>query len=376
MRRQKLLIAFLVVVSFWAFSSRNAENAFAQDGLITYSILQPEESQVVYPISQETYEISVEPEPVISSPPEESRSTDISESVAVSSPPATSMVNEPYVDRQWALDKMEISALWQLTTGSQDVIVAVLDTGIDDSHKDINGKVIADINFSGSPTVNDLHGHGTHIAGIIAAKDNNFGIIGIAPDCSILNVKVADDTGRCKSLDLAEGIIWAADNGADVINISIEMTQSSSALDHAISYAWQKGSLIIAAAGNDGSESPVYPANSKNCVAVAALNQDNEMVTLSNYGDWVDMVAPGCEIYSTLPDNEYGYKSGTSFACAYVSGVAALLFDIVTDTNDNGRINDEVKAIIETGCQELDISGVGMGLIDAAIITGQLSNAS
>ncbi len=257
--------------------------------------------------------------------------------------------------------------MWQITTGDRDILIAILDTGIDKNHEDLAGKVVAEVNFSDSPTLSDIHGHGTHIAGIVAASSNNSkGIAGLAPESLLMNVKVADDQGKCQASVIAKGITWAVDNGASVINISLELRQSSSELESAIDYAWRRGVLIIAAAGNDGSELPTYPAYYENSISVAATRQNDTLAPLSNYGDWVDVAAPGFNIFSTLPNDNYGYKSGTSFATAYVSGIAALLFDIVSDTNGNGRVNDEVRATIEGGSQEIRVSGVGKGRIDAA----------
>ena len=248
-----------------------------------------------------------------------------------------------------------------------------MDTGVDGDHEDLSGQIEGEVNFTDSPITDDIYGHGTHIAGIIAAEDNDIGIVGIAPGCRLLNVKVADDRGRCDVSDLAEGIVWAVDNGADVINISIEIKESSPDLEEAVQYAWDHGALIIAAAGNSGSQNPVYPAYYENCIAVAAVAEDNSLAPLSNRGGWIDLVAPGFQIYSTLPDDSYGYESGTSFAAAHVSGIAALLFSVVTDTNSDGRINDEVKAIIEAGCQDIGITGTGKGCIDAAEISVQIN---
>ncbi len=304
----------------------------------------------------------VEPEPVGSNSP-------------AGVTPAQTIVSEPEPlisdgpadnDKQWALNKIGIYDLWRSTTGSPEVLVAVLDTGIDSNHEDLNGQVLAEANFVDGISYGDVHGHGTHIAGIIAAKSNDIGITGVAPDSRLLNVKVADDMGRCHASALAKGIVWAVDNGASVINISVEIRESPPELEKAIDYAWSEGSLVIGAAGNDGNDSPVYPAGYENCIAVAATNHNDGLAILSNHGDWVDVAAPGFGIYSTLPDDGYGLKTGTSFACAYVSGMAALLFDIVVDTNGDGRLNDEVRAAIETGCQAIDIAGVGSGRIDAA----------
>ena len=278
----------------------------------------------------------------------------------------STIINDPYTDNQWALEQIGVPTLWQITCGDPEIIIAVLDTGIDCYHEDLNGKIVTELNFTDSPTVNDLHGHGTHIAGIIVASlNNNIGIAGFAPECKLMNVKVADDTGKCRATDISEGIIWATDNGASIINISLELAESLAELEAAIDYAWNKGVLIIAAAGNNGSNLPVYPAFYENSIAVSALRQNDTLAPLSNYGDWVDLAAPGFNIYSTLPGNNYGYKSGTSFAAAYTSGMAALLFDIVIDTNDNGRLNDEVREALESGCYETGVSGTGFGRIDA-----------
>jgi len=272
----------------------------------------------------------------------------------------TLIPNDPHLEKQWALSQLQIPEFWQTTSGDSEILVAILDTGIDQDHEDLDGKVVAEINFTDSPTSGDIYGHGTHIAGIIAAYSNNgVGIAGVAPESQLMNVKVAGDSGGCQASTLARGIIWAVDNGASVINVSIELKEPSPELEDAVNYVWSKGAVIIAAAGNEGSESPVYPAYYENCIAVAATRQDDTLAPLSNYGDWVDVTAPGFNIYSALPDNGYGYKSGTSFASAYVSGLAALLFNVVTDTNGDGKLNDEVRAAIENRCQQVGISGTG-----------------
>jgi len=123
--------------------------------------------------------------------------------------------------------------------------------------------------------------------------------------------------------------------------------------------------IIIAAAGNDGSQSPIHPAYYENSIAVAATRQNDTLAPLSNYGDWVNVAAPGFNIYSTLPDDGYGYKTGTSFATPYVSGLAALLFSVVTDANGDGKLNDEVRAAIEASCQEIGATEAGKGHINA-----------
>jgi len=282
-------------------------------------------------------------------------------------PGGQSNLNDPYFQKQWALSRIQISGLWQVTSGRPETIVAIIDTGIDSNHEEIRGKVVAEVNFTDSPTALDGNGHGTHIAGIVvSSSNNNLGVAGIAPETRLMNVKVADDNGICQAGAVARGIIWAVDKGARVINISLELSQPSLELEKAVDYAWASGVVVVAAAGNYGGGQLAYPACYENCIAVAATRQDDTLAPLSNHGDWVDVAAPGFDIYSTLPGNNYGYKSGTSFATAYVSGLAALLFDITCDTKGNGRLNDDVRTAIEAGCRQACISGVDKGIIDAA----------
>ena len=265
--------------------------------------------------------------------------------------------------KQWYLPTIRAPQAWQITSGGSDVLVAVLDSGIDQTHKDLAGKVVASINFTQSPTVDDLYGHGTHIAGIIAA-DDDVGIVGLAYNCSLMNVKVCEDDGSCDSATVAEGIIWAVDNGAKVVNMSLTITKTSPILEDAVDYAWDKGAVVVAAAGNNYSSTPVYPAAYSNAIAVAATDKDDSVPGWSNRGDWISIGAPGVDIYSTLSSDSYGYKSGTSSAAALVSGEAALLFTIVTDSNGNGHVNDEVRHRIETNCDEVEIDGLARGRIN------------
>jgi len=288
--------------------------------------------------------------------------------------------SDPYFDRQWALGSVNIPQAWLVTEGSpseKDVLVAVLDTGIDRDHEDLAGKVVAEVNFSDSRGIDDVYGHGTHIAGIIAATmDNDIGICGVAPSCSIMNVKVADDRGKCGAGEIADGIVWAVDEGARVVNISLRLSEPWKELEDAVDYAWEHGAIIIAAAGNGGSSAHQYPAYYDKCIAVTGVKEDGSRAPLASYGDWVDVAAPGYQIYSTLPGDEYGYKTGTSQAVAYVSGVAALLYSIAVDSDGDGRVNDEVRAAMESSCQQLEISGMGHGLVDGERAVEQLKSQS
>jgi thermitase len=278
--------------------------------------------------------------------------------------PVTVASNDSHFDKQWALSKIMAPEAWQVTSGDSNVIIAVLDTGIDCGHEDLAGKVVAEVNFADSPTSYDIYGHGTHVAGIIAAAKNSLGVVGVAYDCLLMNVKIADEGGSWNSSAAAKGIIWAVDNGANVINMSLSAKEPSSDLEQAINYAWSKGAVVVCAAGNNTGSKPTYPAYYGNCIAVAATDANDGVALWSGYGDWVDVAAPGVNIYSTLPINDYGYKSGTSMAAAYVSGVAGLLFTMVNDANGNGFVNDEVRKAIESNCDELGIKGIGKGRIN------------
>jgi thermitase len=253
---------------------------------------------------------------------------------------------------------------WGITTGSTAVILAILDSGIDQDHPDLDGKLVGNIDFTGSSTVDDNHGHGTHVAGIAAAETSNpddpddpEGVAGVGFDSSLLNVKVMkvfDDGALWGAYSwIAEGIVWATDNGAHVINMSLGGYNRSRTLQAAVDYAWNQGVVLAAAAGNDGTSRRLYPAAYANCIAVAATDDDDQRVDepgwwASNYGDWVDVAAPGLYIYSTFPNHDtgkplyYGYGSGTSMATPFVAGLAALLFG-----QDPDQTNADVRATIE-----------------------------
>ena len=272
-----------------------------------------------------------------------------------SSPQAAHSIQDELLSQRWGVSRIEAPQAWQIGEGKRPVIVAVLDTGIDETNQDLAQMVIARVNYTDSPTTEDIYEHGTHMAGTIAA---------VAPECQLINIKVADDAGICQATVVAEGITEAVNHGANVISISL-CIQSSPDLEEAVNYAWNQGAIIVAAAGNEGKSKPIYPAYYNNCMAVAGTDRGNTLALLSNYGDWVDVAAPGYNIYSEMPDNQYGYKSGTSSAVAHVSGVAALVFSVAEDSNGNGLVNDEVRWAMENSCSPIAADGVGRGLINA-----------
>jgi thermitase len=256
---------------------------------------------------------------------------------------------------RWDLLRIKADEAWRITTGRPDIIIAVLDTGIDEQHKALGGKIITSVNFTKSLTENDVNGHGTHIAGIIAGnKDSE--TCGLACNCSLLNVKVAEDDGFCDAETLAKGIKWAADNGALVINISLTIAQNSPSIDEAVEYAWNKGCVIVAAAGNNFNSQPVYPACDEHVIAVSAVDSEDTLPPWANYGRWVDILAPGVGIRSTAPGGGYIIRSGTSQAAAIVSAEVALLLSVATDTNSNGLINDEATNALLKGTDNIPVT--------------------
>ena len=223
---------------------------------------------------------------------------------------------------------------WDTTQG--EVKVAILDTGIDQNHEDLSAKVVLQQNFTDSPTIDDLYGHGTHVGGIVAALTNNStGVAGGCPSCQLMNGKVLNDRGSGAYSGIANGITWATDNGAKVVNLSLGGPSRSTTLENAVNYAWNRNTVVVAAAGNSANPSKTYPAAYVNAIAVAATNNKDKKASFSSYGaKWVDVAAPGENIFSTFPNHPYvinkslGYDfgSGTSMATPMTSAVAALIW--------------------------------------------------
>jgi subtilisin family serine protease len=251
-----------------------------------------------------------------------------------------------------SLHPVDAADIWKISEGNTDIPVAVLDTGVDTNHPLLQDKIIEEINFSNSDTLADRHGHGTHIAALIASIDLHN---------PILSVKVAEDNGVCRFNNVARGIQWAADNGAKVINLSLAFNKSDPVLESAVDYAWQKGCILVAAAGNTPGADPIYPAFYPGCIAVTATDDFGEVLQFARSGDWVAVSAPGQDISSALPSDQCGLKSGTSQATAYVSAVSALMAGLVSDSNGNGLTNDEVYRII----LESDGQSDGPAFLDA-----------
>lgn len=264
----------------------------------------------------------------------------------------TFVPNDTYYSYQWGLPKIKAEGGWDKTHGSDSAPVAIVDTGIDDSHPDLLGKVIKRANFTWDPDV-DGDGHGTHVAGIVAATTNNsLGVASLGYDTKLFSVKSLDNNGSGYYSWIANGIIWSADNGAKVINMSLGGSSNSQILKDAVDYAWGKGSVVVAAAGNSNNSKSFYPAYYVNSIAVAATDSTDTKASFSNYGSWVDLAAPGFSIYSTFPGNRYAYLSGTSMATPFVSALSSLVF-----ANNPAFSNTEVRNKIESTAERIARTG-------------------
>jgi len=237
--------------------------------------------------------------------------------------------NDPYFVQgsQWHLSKIQAPTAWDTTTGSSTQVVAVIDSGVRASHPDLVGKVLVGYDFVANDNdANDENGHGTGVAGTLSPRSNNqIGVCGVAWANPILPVRVLDANGSGNYSAIANGIIYAADRGAKVINLSLGGTSSSRALQDAINYAWNKQCVIVAAAGNNGSNVAFYPAACTNVVAVSATNASDTRPTWSNFGSYVDISAPGVDILSVYGTDQYAAWNGTSFSSPVASGVVALM---------------------------------------------------
>ncbi|MGI2909450.1 S8 family peptidase [Tolypothrix sp. VBCCA 56010] len=253
----------------------------------------------------------------------------------------------------WGLDAISVPEVWTQGYSGKNVVVAVVDTGVDYTHADLNdniwfnsgeifGNGIDDdrngyvddvigwnfVNNNNNPM--DYNEHGTHVAGIIAAENNGSGINGVAYNAKIMPIRVLDEKGSGSFDNIARGIVYAADNGADVINLSLGGGYSST-LEQAIKYATQKGAVVVMAAGNEGAYKPTNPAAlaTNYGIAVGAIDYYGYVTDFSNWAGSNSnlnyVVAPGDDIYSTVPGNDYKFLDGTSMATPYVCGVAALM---------------------------------------------------
>ena len=296
--------------------------------------------------------------------------------------------NDPYYGNQWAHTRMQSPAAWDIITGTTTVVIAILDSGIDETHPDLATKIVAGYDYVDNDTnPHDLHGHGTHVAGIAAAATNNgVGVAGMSWLARIMPVRVLDQQGSGSNAGITDGITWAYQHGAKVLSLSLGGPTRSQSMQDAIDAAYAAGSLVIAAMGNDNSSALAYPAAYNNVVAVSATGPTDSKASYSNYGSHCDIAAPGGDmgyvhdpagILSTMPtygvwmtnnspyfSTNYDYLNGTSQATPYVSGLASLIWSV------NSTLTPaQVQNIIQTTAVDLGATGwdpyYGWGRINA-----------
>ncbi len=266
---------------------------------------------------------------------------------------------------QWNLPAIGTEKGWSISKGDEDVTIAVVDTGVDLDHPDLANRLVEGYNILGENTnPDDDNGHGTHVAGIIASETNNReGIAGLTWYNKIMPIKAMSAEGFGTTFDIAKGIIWAVDNGADVINLSLGNYKESNVLKRAIRYAHNNNVVMIAAAGNDGSTQPSYPAAYPEVLSVSAVSNDGTLAEFSNYGNYINISAPGVYIPSTYFNEQYASLSGTSMAAPHVAALAALIKSANPELN-----NTEITSIIQKTARDLGKKGkdiqFGSGLID------------
>ena len=272
----------------------------------------------------------------------------------------------------WGVNRIDADLVWPAGNTGKGVKVAILDTGIDPTHPDLG--LAGGVNFVGATrdgSTNpidwtDGHGHGTHVAGIVAARNNTIGVVGVAPEASLYAVKVLSNGGTGYTSDVIQGLDWCAANGIQVASMSLGGGGTTS-LQAACDRAFAKGVVLVAAAGN--SSGPVaYPAAYSSVIAVSATDSRDLRASFSNYGPQIALAAPGVSIYSTYRGGTYTYMSGTSMACPHVSGAAALVW--ASGATSAQAVRDRLTGAAEDlGTPSFDTS-YGYGLVDAQKAAG------
>ena len=269
-----------------------------------------------------------------------------------------------------------VPAAWLKSRG-KGVIVCVLDTGVDETHPDLEGQILDAKDFTGSAAgYHDRNGHGTHCDGIILARDNEIGVVGAAPEAKLLAGKVLGDSGSGSDHGIAAGIRWAIDMKADVISMSLGSSSPAPRIREAIIEAVGRNIIVIAAAGNEGPGEGTtgYPGSYPECVSVGAIGANGKLTNFSSRGK-VDVAAPGANVLSLAPGGRYVRMSGTSMATPYVAGVAALVIGACRNASLPAPTPKEFTAMlrgasVEAGQVGKD-SGYGWGIVDPAFLQAE-----
>ncbi len=282
--------------------------------------------------------------------------------------------NDPHFGLQYGLTNIRAPQGWDYAVGTSNITIAVLDTGIDTNNSDFSGKLVPGYDFYNSDdNPFDDHGHGTEVSAVAAAWSNNgFGIAGVSWGARIMPVKVLSASGGGSYATVAAGIVYAANNNAHVINMSLggSNAPSSTLLLDAVNYAASKGVILVASSGNTGGD-VMYPARYDNVIAVASTDASNNWAAFSNSGPEVDLCAPGVSILTMSLSNLVIYKSGTSYSAPFVAGMAAILLEL-----PNGGSPSQAEFLMKTTALDVGVPGndinCGAGLIqmDQAVLAG------
>ena len=289
--------------------------------------------------------------------------------------------NDPHLlnGNAWHHAKIQAPAAWDTTTGSSNVIVAVLDSGVNAAHPDLAARLVPGYDFVwGDADPADDFGHGTAVAGVVAAAGNNgIGVAGVAFNARVMPVKVMNSSGFAAYSAIAQGIHFAVDRGARVINISIAGTSASAALQDAINYASSSNVIVVAAAGNNGNSISLYPAACSNVVAVSATTANDTLANFSNFGSHLTLSAPGQGIWTTTRDltTSYAAWNGTSFASPVVAGVAALMMSAKPSLSGAQVISILTQTADDLGAAGFDAT-FGHGRVNAARAVSAALNAN
>jgi len=281
---------------------------------------------------------------------------------------ANTIPSDPNWTWQYGLVNIRAPQGWDYSTGSTAVTIAIIDSGVDLNHADLAAKIVPGYDFVNNDNIpQDDFGHGTRVAGIAAASSNNgIGVAGVSWGARIMPVKVLNSGGFGFFDDIADGITWAADHGAQVINLSLGSSSTSQTLQDAVNYAYGKGVVLVAASGNS-TTSVLYPALYPNVIAVGAVDSANNRTKTSNFGAELDLVAPGYLIYTTTIGG-YGYDSGTSMSAPYVSGLAAVLRGMPGNTSPALITSEMQSSAADLGVPGFDIYyGFGLIQMDSAL---------
>jgi subtilisin family serine protease len=250
----------------------------------------------------------------------------VKEPVAAATPSADVLQtpNDPAWPQEWSLTQVRAPQAWKLSA-LHAVVVAVVDSGVDASQPDLQGAIVPGYNaIDGSADTADAFGHGTMVSGVIAARvGNGIGVAGICSACSIMPVKVLDSNGAGTAASMADGIRWAADHGANIINLSLVLSGDDPGVRDAIAYAHDHGVLVVAAAGNASNDSQTFPASYPDVLSVAATDSGDHAYSWTTFGPWVAVAAPGCSM-STAMGGKFAEFCGTSAAAPLVAGLVGL----------------------------------------------------